>query len=213
MNRLRIACMVFGLALILSPGRAAAQPAEPAKAPPLPRKTFTKNMVFNLPVQMDERTRALLRQVNLHVKRGSGPWELAESTSPDKLYFQFKCPADGEYLFGLVTVNRQGKSNPTNLDDGALLRVVVDTKPPEITAEIVKENGQSVLKVTAVDANLDKDFLQVAAILDDGDERILSPRTGESAFVLTRADLLRTIRITAMDLAGNIATRELALTK
>src|SRR4051812_9052787 len=65
----------LGLLLLLSAiflgGAARAQTPAAAKAPPI---TYTKNTVFHLPVQMDERTRAGLREVCLYVKAGSTEW-------------------------------------------------------------------------------------------------------------------------------------------
>src|SRR5690348_224754 len=38
------------------------------------KKTFTKNTTFHLPIQMDEKVRAQLREVQLYVKNGTSDW-------------------------------------------------------------------------------------------------------------------------------------------
>src|SRR5687767_11545269 len=60
---LKLLVLVSGL---VSGGTALAQ-GPTAK---LPKATYTKNTTFHLPVQMDERTRANLREVCLYVKSG-----------------------------------------------------------------------------------------------------------------------------------------------
>jgi hypothetical protein len=73
--------------------------------PQLPKITYTKNTIFHLPVQMEERTRASLREVCLYVKSGTADWVRQETGSPTMSHFSYKVPHDGEYWFSLVTID------------------------------------------------------------------------------------------------------------
>src|SRR5262245_20897625 len=71
----------------------AANQASPAAAT---KKTFTKNTTFNLPIQMEERVRATLREVQLYVKTGASDWVRQETVSPYTPHFTYRVPQDGE---------------------------------------------------------------------------------------------------------------------
>src|SRR5207302_9083969 len=67
--------LVLVSAMVLG-GTARAQNAPSAQ---LPKMTYTKNTIFHLPVQMEERTRAALREVCLYVKCGTADWVRQET--------------------------------------------------------------------------------------------------------------------------------------
>lgn len=174
------------------------------------KKTFTKNTTFNLPIQMDERTRASLREVQLYVKSGSGDWVRQEVVTPQTSHFTYRVPQDGEYWFSLVTVDRAGKAAPNDINAvPPALRVVVDTRAPVLEAAVAADGSEPVLRVNVVDANPDQQSVRALVGNEHGD-RALSPVAGQLAtFKLTAVDLNQTIRITASDLSGNLTTREI----
>lgn len=203
---LRAAALTAGLVC----GTAAVLAQAPgSSAPTQTKKTYTKNTTFNLPIQMEERVRATLREVQLYVKTGNGDWVRQEAVSPQTPYFQYRVPQDGEYWFSLVTVDRQGRQNPTDVNSGMQLRVVVDTRAPGIEGAIAIENNEPVLRVNVLDANADMNSVRAFVLLDGGGERALTPVPGNfGGFRLSPNDLNMPLRITAADLSGNLANLE-----
>jgi hypothetical protein len=179
-------------------------PVRPAAA----RRTFTKNTTFSLPLHIEESVRGSLSEVRLYVKTGGHDWSLHEAASPSSLQFTCKAPSDGEYQFLLVTVDQAGLHSPAELSgQSPVLRVIVDTRPPVLEPVAVSENGVTTLRVSMVDANPDLKSIQAFAINDRG-ERALAPVPGVAgAFQLHPSDLTNPIRVTGMDLSGNLATR------
>ena len=141
---LRVSVLLAGLGL---GGTAMAQ--APA-AGQLPKMTYTKNTIFHLPVQMDERTRANVREICLYVKSGSGDWVRQETGLPSMTQFNYKVPRDGEYWFSLVTIDKAGRMTPADVSqEPPGLRVMVDTQPPSLMSRpgpAPKENSACAAK-------------------------------------------------------------------
>jgi len=98
-------------------------------------KIFTSKTVFHLPIKIDERLRADLREVYLYVKDGSGAWLRKEAVAPTQTHFTFRVPHDGEYWFSVVTMDKFGHMMPPDVaKEPPGLMVVVDTRPAETTA-------------------------------------------------------------------------------
>src|SRR5262249_21968129 len=89
-----------------------------AQGPPAsePAKHYTKDHVFKLPIRIEERSRAGIREVQLYVKTPGGEWQRKDAAPPTQPFFQFKTPQDGEYWFTLVTVDTRGQAVPTDLN-------------------------------------------------------------------------------------------------
>jgi hypothetical protein len=206
---LRVAALTAGLC---GASVALAQsPSAPASTQASAKRVFTKNTVFHLPIQMDERMRVALREVQLYVKSGSGDWVRQEAVAPGTSHFTYRVPHDGEYSFGLVTVDKQGKVNPSDI--GAVqpvLRVVVDTRPPMLETAFTFENNEPILRVNLLDTNPDMKSIQAFVTTEHGD-RGLTPVAGQStAFRLSTTDMNLPIRVVAADLCGNVVTKEVS---
>lgn len=211
---LRVAALTAGLVWGASAATqtASAQPGLPTSGSnhaATTKKTFTKNTTFNLPIQMAEQTRATLREVQLYVKSGSGDWVRQEAVPPQTPHFTYRVPQDGEYWFALVTVDRAGKAVPSDINAAPpALRVVVDTRAPVLEAAIAIENNEPVLKVTVNDANPDLQSIRAVVLTEQGD-RALTPLPGQpNCFRLGSVDLNLSLRVTASDLCGNIASKD-----
>lgn len=205
---LRVAALVGVLALGAVSVRG--QSAPPAAGRTFAtKKTFTKNTTFNLPIQMDERTRGTLKEVHLYVKTGSADWVRQDVATPQTPHFTYRVPQDGEYWFGLVTVDKAGKQVPADINlEPPALRVVVDTRPPVLETAILTEHGETHLRVSVIDAN--PDLASVKATALEGGERPLAPVPGHpGTFRLAPTDLAVPIRVSAADLSGNVGSREL----
>jgi hypothetical protein len=184
----------------------------PTAPRPAPGRTYTKNTTFSLPIQMDDAVRATLTEVQLYVKSGPHPWVLHESVAPSASFFTCKAPADGEYQFMLVTVDRIGKRSPADIEaQPPSLRVVVDTTPPALDVSASIENGAPILSVKMADANADLPSIQAVVTTNDGEQRALSPAPGRpGCFLLSTADVAMHVRVAGSDLAGNSASRDAA---
>jgi hypothetical protein len=210
---LRVAALTGGLALGTSAAFAQFPAAPPSSVAAATKKTFTKNTAFNLPIQMDERVRASLREVQLHVKTGVGDWVRQETVSPQTQFFTYRAPQDGEYWFALVTVDRLGKAVPADINaEPPKLRVVVDTRAPVLETTMGMEGNEPVLRVNIADANPDPQSVRAFVVTEQG-ERALTPlqgQTGQAAFRLSPSDLNAPIRVMASDLCGNLATKDIS---
>lgn len=160
---------------------------------------------------MDDSVRSTLAEVQLFVKSGAHQWVLHESVPPNSAFFTCKAPADGEYQFTLVTVDKIGKRLPSDIEgQPPSLRVVVDTAAPTLEISGSIENGSPFLHVKMIDANPDLPSIQALASTSEGDQRALAPVAGRpGTFALTMADLALLVRVAGSDLAGNQSSREI----
>jgi hypothetical protein len=178
------------------------------------KKTFTKNTTFNLPIQMEERVRASLREVQLYVKTGISDWVRHESVAPQTPYFTYRVPQDGEYWFALVTVDRAGKATPSDVNAvPPALRVVVDTHAPVLETSIAVEGNEPLLRVHMVDVNPDLTSVRAFVLTEQGD-RALQPmpnhQGGTTTFRLSPSDLHAPIRVAGADMCGNLTTKDIS---
>ncbi len=180
----------------------------------LPKRIYTKTSEFKLPIQMDDKTRANLDRVCLYVKSGDAAWvrqEVGPATMP---YFLYRVPQDGEYLFSLTTIDKTGKMSPADVSqEPPSLRVMVDTKAPMLDVQPWDSpQGELCLRCNIVDANPDPASLKLVAKMPGGD-RALLPYPGQPGVFKTSGPEMMTVNIvvTASDLSGNQATREIRL--
>ncbi len=203
---------ILGLLLLVSAlfmgGTAMAQGTSPAQ---MPKMTYTKNTIFHLPVQMDDRTRANLREVCLYVKSGMGDWVRQEIGQPTMTHFSYQVPRDGEYWFSLVTVDKAGKMTPADVgQEPPGLRVMVDTQPPVIDVQPwTSPEGDFCLRCQVQDANPDQHSLK-ATYRDQAGEHVVEPMPGSpNLFKIVGRDILnQPLHLAAADLCGNVASRE-----
>jgi hypothetical protein len=176
-----------------------------------PKLTYTKSTLFQLPVQMDDATRATLREVCLYVKAGTNDWVRQETGLPSMPHFTYKVPRDGEYWFTLVTIDKNGKMTPSDLNREAPgLRVMVDTQNPVIDVQPwTSPEGDFCLRCQVQDANPDPRSLK-ASYRDQAGEHTLEPLPGQpNVFkVVGREVLNQPLRVIASDLCGNTTSRE-----
>jgi hypothetical protein len=184
-----------------------------AMAPAAP-KMYSKNVSFRLPVQIDERERAQLRELKLFVRTPSTNWMCKESAPATQKGFSFRAPGDGEYWFVFVTVDAKGKARPENVEQVQPgLIVVVDTQAPEVEVRSVSGvNGQVYLYGTILDANPDYASMKMD-YLDNGQWKPLTVlQECPGAFLDTDPKAPGgKVRVFAADRAGNSVTREVEL--
>jgi hypothetical protein len=205
--------LLWASALLIAPAA-----AQSAKAP---RTVFTSRTIFSLPVKIDERDQAELKEVRFYVKMvqagSKGEWVCKEVAPPTQSKFTFRTAQDGEYWFAFATVDKAGAVAPTDLDrQPPGLIVVVDTKAPDIEIGPVRViAGQPILECRVRDANPDPAGLELEYQTATRAWRFLEPVSkGSGQFRLPSAEVLQTVvRATATDLAGNRTVREADLTQ
>lgn len=172
------------------------------------KKTFTKTTTFKLPIQMDERIRANLKEVQLYVKSGNGDWVRQEAVPPTTPHFDYRVPGDGEYWFSLVTVDKFGKMSPSDVaNEPPALRVIVDTRPPAVEVQPgMGPDGSFLIRCNAVDANMEGSTLKAIVKSIEGDRPLTMVEPG--IYKINRTDLDAPIHVTAVDMAGNVGMKE-----
>ena len=114
----------------------AAAPAEPAAAQAarqsLTQPLVTRNSSFTIPFQVGTAASPSLALVEVHllVSRDRGAtWQLYTKAPPTQGHFLFRTSGDGEFLFGVRTLDRSGQLHPRGAPAPGLC-VIVDTTPP-----------------------------------------------------------------------------------
>ncbi len=184
-------------------------------AAPVPRKV-TNRTAFKLPLQVDERERGHIKEIQLWCKFGpAGTWTLKEAVPPTKKEFVFRAQQEGEYAFTVVTVDLAGKKNPPDVSRVPPgLIVVVDKQPPEVTVHTVPgPTGQPLLQCDVRDANPDYTKTRLEYQLSDQKWQPLEKVQEQPAVYRVPEGVAgkSIIRATAVDLAGNVTTQEINL--
>jgi hypothetical protein len=180
-------------------------------------KHYTKELVFHLPVSLQEKTRSNIRELQLFAKSGNGEWQCREIAPPTQRSFAFKAPADGEYWFTLVTVDAKGMQAPNDLNHlppGEIIKVVVDTQAPTFDLRPVKmANGEVVLRCLINDANPDPSATKIAYQGADEAMHTLEPKQGmPGVFRVSGPEVFANpLHVTVTDLAGNATSNDVNL--
>jgi hypothetical protein len=200
-------------ALAVAAGLALGLSSAAAQGGPAP--IYTKNSALRLPVQLDERSRAEVAEIKLYVRGPAGRWECVLTAPATQTVFDYRAPADGEYLFTFVTVDRRGNASPASVEVAPPHRaVVVDTTPPDVTANAVAIRGERFLQCQMRDANPDWSSLRVAYLAPDNSWQPLAVASADmpTVFRVPGAAVLNgKVQVTAADRAGNRTTRVIDL--
>jgi hypothetical protein len=138
----------------------AGQPSN-ADGPPL---VPSRQNVFTIPFSVTPpRTPAEMpREAVLYVSHDRGAsMQEASRVDPRQQHFKFRAEEDGEYWFTVKTIDHTGQMVPTK-HSGPDLRVLVDTKPPELHVEARRLANSAVeVQWDASDDNIDAASLKV----------------------------------------------------
>ena len=177
------------------------------------QRIYMNRPVIDLPIKMDDAQRPLIKEIHLYVKeQASAPWVLRDKGSGDQKTFRFQAPRDGEYWFAMVTVDKQGRSFPRDLQsEGPGLVIVIDTLKPTIH---MKNGGDTpegqLVQCDVQDANMDN--ARFRFFFQSGDKvfRPLDPVPGKAGLFCIPRQAVTTgmVRFVAQDLAGNQAVAE-----
>ena len=106
------------------------KPREPVAEP----TAFTsESRQFLIPLLIDPNRRCEIRGIHLFVSKDRGAnWEETAVATPDAKYFRYSVDADGVYWFAVMTVFKDGKTEPAvGQKPTPSLAVRVDTQQPE----------------------------------------------------------------------------------
>jgi hypothetical protein len=191
-----------------TPHAAAADPA----APP---KIFTRRSVLHLPITLDARSRAEVREVYLYVKYGSGDWVRNQTAPADQTLFTFTAPQDGEYWFHVVTLSKSGELTPADLNrEPPGLIIVVDTQPPQADVRALPAPpGEALFHCEIRDANPDYGALRLYYETPDSTWRMMDVVPDRPGYFRAAGVQVapRKVRVEAADRAGNALSREVAV--
>src|SRR5437763_1650361 len=130
-SRYQLAAGVWGIAVLVAALTATPAAAQTAPAPGTDRK-YTNKTEFNLPITITDR--ANLREVRLLVKTPTSEWQVRETVGPAADKFIFRTTQDGEFWFNVVTVDKNGSTQPADVTrEQPQVIVVVDTQPPQVS--------------------------------------------------------------------------------
>lgn len=183
---------------------------------PLPDKRFMSKSTFYLPVKVDDRVRADLREVRLYVKDDpSRPWILQEKVAPTQSYFTFRAPREGEFWFTVVTVDKMGRAMPSDLRyEKPSVIAVVDVQPPQLEVRPLPCVAEGICVQCLVrDANVDLTRTRFYFQTGDMTWMPLDPLPGQldRYCIPQEAGFTGMVRVEASDLASNAVRRDFNL--
>jgi hypothetical protein len=190
-----------------------------AQAPRGVRTVYTNQLAFGLPVGLDERDRAEVRELKFYVREPCGPrpneWVCLETAPPTKTRFTYRAAHDGEYWFAFATADKAGQATPTDLNRMPPgLVVIVDTQAPEVeVTKLPVASGETYLQCQIRDAHPDYAALRLEYQTPERAWRPLQPHPdAPGLFRVPDPGVLRgVVRASAADKAGNRAVREIDL--
>ena len=200
---------ILGSALLGSASLAVAQAPSTASVK-TSNAHYTKSQTFDLPVEMDPAYRATLTEIRLYVKTPTSAWALQDKGTAELKRFNIRVAQDGEYWYSLVTVDRQGRTNPSDVNmEGPSQRVIVDTTPPLIRVQSgTTPEGELCLRCTVEDANPDYTTLRAVCKTGKADIPLESVPNQPGAFRVKSGELMQyPVMISAMDMAKNESTK------
>jgi hypothetical protein len=202
--------------IILPIGAVSAQAPQPVmteSAPP--PKIYTRRTVLHLPITLDARLRAEVREVYLYVKTVGGEWVRTQTAPADQTLFTFNAPQDGEYWFHVVTLSKTGELTPPDLNrEPPGLVIIVDTQPPQVEIRpMPAPPGEALFQCEIRDANPDPTSLRLYQETAEAAWRpleVVPDRPGLFRATGVQGQVRR-LRVEAADRAGNVLGREIAL--
>jgi hypothetical protein len=176
-----------------------------------PPVSYLSNRNFEIPLVVSP-TRAY-REFILHVSRDGKKFEAYGTIAPERKFFDFTAPGDGEYYFFIQSRDTFGNLDPPNLNGllNASLKVVVDTTRPKVNFRAVEaKEGGAAVEWELEDPHLDLRTLRLEyRKANEGEWLSLRPRALDKAHFVWNPvyDGLLDVRISVADLAGNLSSQ------
>ena len=124
---------------------------------------YMRHSVFRIPINVDPTKAATIRELRLLVSKDRGAtWKHLKTATPTQPAFTYRAGVDGEYWFSLVRVDKQGNVEPSNVRrQPPGLKVVLDTKSPEIDLKLNAANGSARAHWKVTDEQVDLSTLKL----------------------------------------------------
>jgi len=169
----------------------------------------TKQPRFRIPYHSDpaELQRLDAREIQLFVSTDRGQnWQLAQSVPPTAGRFAYEATSDGEYWFAVRTLDGMNRLHPQGGPITPGLKVLVDTRPPELKLSLERSGSQVRLSWQATDGDLAPDSLKLEFRQPGFDDwqpvHVVSQPIGQTAWTAPATGLVL-VRGTIADRAGN----------
>jgi hypothetical protein len=121
--------------LLMVPGQGSDEPK------PVNQRTI------QLPINYDPSQRNEVRECLLFMNKGGADrWEQVRQATAEATSFEYTMPSDGIYWFSLMTVDKQGRRDPTDIATAPVgLKVLVDTIAPVVRVTRAERAGDDVV--------------------------------------------------------------------
>jgi hypothetical protein len=173
-----------------------------------PLRNYLRSNVIRLPIEFNPQLRSAIQEIRLYCKEGlDAQWTLREKTDSSADAFTLRLQKDGEYAFTMVTVDKQGRAFPEDLQkESPGLIVIVDTQRPVVELTNLGQSQEGhLIQCEIRDANLDISKTHFAFQCGDKVFRAAEQVRGRPNVFCVPAQAVFTglVRVTAHDLAGN----------
>ncbi|MCI0639172.1 MAG: hypothetical protein L0Y72_07950 [Gemmataceae bacterium] len=174
----------------------------------------TNQRQLRIPINFQDARRAEMRELMLFASSDQGRnWQQVAAVAPDKTDFTFFAPADGAYWLRVAVINRQGKQEPENLQQGPPdLKILIDTVKPTLRLGAPQRHGDDVTLAWEIQEthpdwqNFRLDYVTKDAPSSFGTAIAATPGlTGQARFKASAPGPL-VVRLSVRDQAGNQAT-------
>lgn len=179
-----------------------------ANEAPQALRNYLRSNVIRLPIEFNTQLRSAIQEIHLYCKESpTAAWTLRDKVEPTADAFNIRLQKDGEYAFTMVTVDKQGRVFPDNIQaepPGSI--VIVDTQRPVIELTNLGPSPDGLLIQCDVrDPHLDLGKMHFSFQGGDKVFRQLVPIAGKSNVyrIPSEAVFSGLVRVYAQDLAGN----------
>jgi hypothetical protein len=183
-------------------------------------EVYFNQRAMKIPIDTPPGLRRQVKEFVLYVSADQGKnWERYGSELPDKDFFIFRTPKDGEYWFRIAAINSQGKQDPENLyAKPPQQKVKIDTvhKPSLRIVSAKRIDGELVVTWEAQSADIPPDpaSMKLEYRMLDGSSTVwfpvlpLTPNTTGVAKTRLDGPGRVAVRMQFRDVAGNVAKVE-----
>jgi hypothetical protein len=181
---------------------------------------YFNQRAMKIPIDIEPARRREVKEFVLYVSADRGrSWEPSTREAPDREFFAFRAPADGEYWFRIAAINLQGKQEPENVYAGPpQQKVLIDTlHKPSLRIVSARRVGDELVvswEAQSKDLPPDPKSMQLEYRMLDGSASVWFPvvpltpgPTGEARTRVLSPGRVA-VRMQFRDAAGNLASQE-----
>jgi hypothetical protein len=179
---------------------------------------YFNQRAMKIPIDIEPARRREVKEFILYVSADRGKsWDPSAREAPDKEFFAFRAPADGEYWFRIAAKNLQGRQEPENIYAGPpQQKVLIDTlHKPSLRIASARRVGQELVVAWEAQSELPPDptSMKLEYRMLDGSASVWFPvgltpgPTGEARTRVLSPGRVA-VRMQFRDVAGNLASHE-----